>query len=399
MINFANIDDNPYFDLTKKDLNEISIRENKEKSSCYTVSNSSGHIYRDGFILLNNPKVKFCCKINFFPSKNTGKYIPRPTFFKIDNNSEVKQTDKSKVIVEFNDTTSAENFWKLIGFINKFKDLVEVEDFDKSYSVVSKDAFIVEFDNKKTADKVKDLQELFAKTNFSEKEIETILKEDRKKNLDAFRYLLDHPDSWQKYFDKYKGEMKGTGEEAVWHHFLKKHHWLLGLNTDLRFTRDFIDEADVGIRNTDGKGSPKIDFLGLSDFTTMVEIKTPNTKIFTAKKRSTSRTNTWSLSDDFIDGISQCLAQKTEWEKNHKNKSIVSNDEIINQDLCRTVDPKVIFIIGNKKQETPDDSTNVDIIIQRDTFERFRRNNRNIDILTYDELYERAYYIVFNKPC
>lgn len=81
------------------------------------------------------------------------------------------------------------------------------------------------------------------------------------------------------------------------------------------------------------------------------------------------------------------------------NKAIITNDnEVLDQERYRTIDPRVIFVIGNKKQEIPEDSKDIDIIQKRDTFERFRRNSRNIDIMTYDELYERAYHIVFNKP-
>ena len=35
-----------------------------------------------------------------------------------------------------------------------------------------------------------------------------------------------------------------------------------------------------------------------------------------------------------------------------------------------------------------------DNLIKSETFELFRRNNRNVDIITYDELFERAYHMV-----
>jgi hypothetical protein len=387
------IDD--FFDLTKGDLAEIEIKQWGSEENCSVRSKSSRHPYK-GFILVDKPQVKFCCEINFNPLKDTSRYIPRLTFFKIDKNFEVKETNKQKVIVNFDEGEAAENFWKLIGFISKFNDLVEVGDFDKSYSVVNNEKFIVEFDKKTTADKVESLKGLIAKNNFSDEDIKSFLKENRKKNLETFKNLLDD----EKSCDDYKKEMgiKGAGEEVVWHHFLKQHHWLLGLNIDLRFIQDFIDEPNLGISNTDGKGSSKGDLLAMLDFIRLVELKTPNTKIFTQNKRSTSRTNTWSFSDDFIDGISQCLAQKTDWEKYHRSKDITKDNQVLSQDLLRTVDPKVIFIIGNKRKEIPNTSTHEDIIKKRDTFERFRRNNRNIDILTYDELFERAYYIVHNKP-
>ncbi|MGE3622949.1 MAG: Shedu immune nuclease family protein [Bdellovibrionales bacterium] len=387
----------PYFDLTAQDLPEISIFETHGKDSCFIAPKGKSHIFK-GFKLSNNALVDVCCDIGFYPSKQTGKYIPRLTLFKSDKQFAVKeQKPKQKVIVDIDDSETAANFWKMIGFLNNFKDLVDIENFKESYSVVHRNAFIVEFDNKETASKVKDLQELFSKADFTEYEIEAILREDRKKNLKRYERLLKEPEAWKSYFEKYQSEIKGSGEEAVWHHFLKKHHWLLGLNVDLKFIRDLILEADLGVKSTDNSGSPVADFLGISDFTILVELKTPNTKIFTEQRKRTARAKTWSFSDDFIDGVSQCLSQKAEWEKNHRIKSITQDNQILDQVRYRTLDPKVIFLIGCKQTEFPETSKDVDVSTKRDTFEIFRRNNRNLDILTYDELYERAYYLVHNS--
>jgi hypothetical protein len=138
--------------------------------------------------------------------------------------------------------------------------------------------------------------------------------------------------------------------------------------------------------------------MGINDYTTLIELKTPNTKIFTETKSSTGRANTWTFTSYFIDGVSQCLAQKSDWDKSCRSKVLIDNQKnIINQDKCRTIDPKTVFIIGNKNKEFPENSVNLDDITKRDTFERFRRNNKNIEIITYDELYERANYIAKGK--
>lgn len=391
--NLKNIDIQTYFDLTSKELDEIAIFETHDKNGCYIAPKTrNGHIY-EGFQLLKKPRVSYFCNLTFFRSKITDKYTPRPKFFKTTKNGDIKETTKQKVIVELDGSEVADNFWKMISFLQQFKHLVDIGDFDKSFKVVNTDAYVIEFTNKKDTEKLKALQKLFKNTDFSENDIEAILKDDRKKNLNAYDKLLNNDELWKTYQEKYKAEMKGNGAEAVWHHFLQKHHWLLGLNADLKFIRDLIPEADLGTKNTSGSGSPKTDILGISDFTTLIELKTPNTKIFTKTKATTARANTWSFSSGFIDGISQCLAQKTAWEKTEK--SIIQDDNTaLDQNRFRTVDPKVIFIIGNKKLEIPETSRDMDILAKRDTFERFRRNNRNIDIITYDELYERADYIV-----
>lgn len=141
--------------------------------------------------------------------------------------------------------------------------------------------------------------------------------------------------------------------------------------------------------------------MGISDYTVLIELKTPETKIFTSDRLKTARANTWSFSQDFIDGISQCLGQKFDWDKNHKNKDLTDGSKkdpkIFDQNIHRTVDPKCVFLIGCKHHEMPEDKNTQDTYTKRDTFQRYRRNSRNIEMLTFDELYERAYFTVYNQ--
>ena len=62
--------------------------------------------------------------------------------------------------------------------------------------------------------------------------------------------------------------------------------------------------------------------------------------------------------------------------------------ELIRQ---KTVDPKSILIVGSNSQFSGAEKERA---IKLRTFELFRRDSRNIEILTYDELYERAMFIV-----
>ena len=62
-----------------------------------------------------------------------------------------------------------------------------------------------------------------------------------------------------------------------------------------------------------------------------------------------------------------------------------------NQELLKniyTVSPKGIIIIGNTEQLID--------LSKRGSFERFRREMHNPEIITYDELYERAKFICLN---
>lgn len=383
------------FDLNES-LDQIEIQETNDKSSCFICKKDDRrHIY-DEFIIFNGPKVEVRCDISFYKSSSTGKFTPRITFFKQKKNGEIKETDKDKIRIEFVDSDRGlDNFWKLISFLFKYKDLVDTGEFASEYKVVTTNAYIAEFQTKEDYEKIEDLRQIFQEANIDEKSIRAALIDKRKQILAQFKELLLMND-----YSEYKENNSITqpGDEPVWHHFLKKNDWLLGLNVDIKFIRDFADETSVGNPSTENTGNPKSDMMGIADYTTLVELKTPSTNFFTEEKSTKARTGTWSFTGDFIEGVSQCLKQKFDWDKYQGNKDLVINGQLIDQDSHRTVDPKTIFIIGNKQKELNMRSKDTSVITKRDTLERFRRNNRNVDILSYDELYERAYFIVYHIP-
>lgn len=388
-----------YFDLTKNSIDDIAIYCAHDESNCFVSEvNNKGFIY-NGFILSNKIQVQTICNINFYPSSKSGKYIPRLEFKIINKKTgEEKTTNKDFVRISFtNSEDGHEEFWKMIAFLYRFKDLVDLGEFENSFKVVSSEAYILQFKDKTEIEKMKDLKELLKQAALDEKGLLSVLNDTRKEDLKIFQDLLYIKGSLEKYKTTYESEIKGSGEEAIWHHFLKLHPWILGMNASLKFIRDFTDEANLGVSDTSGKGSPKVDLLGIADYTSLIELKTPNAKIFSDTKKSTARTNTWSFTDDFLDGVSQALGQKSTWDVEHKSKDIIKDGMVLNQDRIRTVDARTIFLIGNKKLEMPENSDIRDIFIKRDTFELFRRNNRNLEILTYDELYERSYFSVYGK--
>ena len=117
----------------------------------------------------------------------------------------------------------------------------------------------------------------------------------------------------------------------------------------------------------------------------MVELEKPNTPIFDKTK---NRSGSWRLSKDLIFAVSQILEQKAAWQIKSQTNQYNKNRQIIKQ---KTIDPKVILIFGHTEQFMGDDLDNE---IKSRTFELFRRNQRNFDIITYDELFERANFIV-----
>ena len=181
--------------------------------------------------------------------------------------------------------------------------------------------------------------------------------------------------------------------ESEWQEFFEREQWVFGYGLDYRVMRQFGREMTVGSGGSDNQNRPIIDFLmSFTDYTVLVEIKKPETPIFRASRGG--RAGTWEFSSEFMSAVSQIVEQKAEWlsfaqSGEHYNKS---GSELLK---ARTRNAKSILVIGSREEFSRLDdirATNV----MRDTFELFRREIRSIDIVTFDELLERARFITRN---
>jgi hypothetical protein len=269
-------------------------------------------------------------------------------------------------------------FHELLEFLNlvRFMDLSDTNNFKSSLSTLREKVLV----NKEDKELLDSLTHLHGdnRINFLEKMRDSSLtKQDldiltgRKDGLVLFHRKLYIEKDWN---------------EAQWQNFFSENTWIFGYGLDYRFLSILQKEAAVSDVDVDGKNTVNSDFLmGSNDFTVLVELKRPDTLLFESGK---NRSHSWRLSQYLVHAVSQILAQKAAWEIKSSQTNYDENGCPITQ---RTSDPKAILIIG-KKDEI--DGNPRDFEIKQKTFELYRRDSRNVEILTYDELYERAYYIV-----
>lgn len=389
---------NPFsnlFDIESQDIDKLVIKETFNKDNCF-IYNGSDII--GGFILINKPNVKTILKVSFYKSRADNKYLPRLEFRKEDKKGNLTKSRGHDVIIPFSDSIEARPFWKAIHFLQGFKELVDLGDFHSKYQAISFDSYLVDFKNKGQAEKIKELYSLTENVKFSKLEIKELLFPQRRNTIHWFYAFLKDLQNNQgtKAFDSYRNKHSITenGEEAVWHHFFKNNDWIIGLNVDIKFIRDLLSKQRVGNPNSKGIGSPEVDLLGISYFTSLIELKTSKTNIFSPVKSTKSRANTWDFSSNFIEAYSQTLSQRSEISE---TKNIVDEDgTIVDTKKHRILDPKAILIIGNRNVEFPH-IRKTENDIKTDCFERIRRDSRNIEIITFDELFERAFHIVFSE--
>ncbi|MCK4354799.1 DUF4263 domain-containing protein [Candidatus Parcubacteria bacterium] len=223
------------------------------------------------------------------------------------------------------------------------------------------------------------------KQNITDKDIVAVGY--RKYQLEIFRKLL-----YENFLDDYKKDVVKNDkikDEVAWQYFFNKNSWIFGYGLDYRFQGVLQKEFQVTGGEADGSNRVFGDFLlGDKKFVTFVELKKPETKIFGFKK---NRSNSWKLSNDLTDATSQILEQKASGQVRLETETL--HDDRGNEIRQKPYDSKTILIIGNWN-ELESASNDLEKKIKIKTFELFRRDSRNIEIITYDELYERAQFIV-----
>jgi hypothetical protein len=392
-----------YIDLTDPIIDLAEYKIVVHAFNCQLIG-PEGVVYK-GFLLAKSGggNAYTIVDTDFQWSNKDKKFPVRITFRRTNSRLEDKPINRGYRVQRISLEDGSEGyreFWKMISFLTRFEEVVDAAKLFDSFQLVSKESVGKSLKTKEIGQQKQELIDYILASDVTLDDMANVITHrTRIADLEEFKKLLDNKNNYiDGYRELHSSDIKGVGIESIWHHFLSNHKWIFGLGLDLQFMHDFVDEAAVGNPDTSNTGNPNVDMLGWRDYTSLVEIKTPEVKFFSDKKKSTSRANTWSFSDDFIDGISQVLAQKDDWLSEHKGKTVTHEEDgkkvVLDTVAIRTVDPKTVFIYGNKSLELPVSSRDTEILTKRDTLERFSRNNRNINIISFDELYMRAYHTV-----
>lgn len=282
---------------------------------------------------------------------------------------------------------------KLYDFIGKIKSIdysnpsgfkINEEDFKKlgDDPVIGSDSYLNELKNSPKRAEI--IETLINEGAITSKDI--VNTSFRKRGLQIFKQLFDNDNYWKTYATE--NHISDKSEEKVWQYFFEKNEWIFGYGLDYRFKTILQREPHVSDAGLDGSNTVIADYLlGDKKFTTFVELKKPSTKLFGNRK---NRSNSWTLSNDVVESVSQILEQKASGLIKLDKPQFDTSGNPITQ---KAYDSKVVLILGHWKQ-LEESSTPLESEIKKKTFELFRADSRNIEILTYDELYDRAKYIV-----
>lgn len=177
--------------------------------------------------------------------------------------------------------------------------------------------------------------------------------------------------------------------EEEWDTFFCNHRWIFGHGLAYQFLSQIESQPQYGGVTMSGTGGQRGDFLMSTEaqarFTVLVEIKKPNSELVSGKRY---RNKVYELGKDLTGGVSQLQSNCRTWVVEGSRQD--ENRERLAEFNTSTYEPKGILVVGHTNQLSG--NTN-----KKATFEMFRRNLHNPEIITYDELLERAKYLVSLK--
>ena len=172
---------------------------------------------------------------------------------------------------------------------------------------------------------------------------------------------------------RYEGMFGENLAEGRWQDFFNENPFILNMAFGYPVIK-VRDQASVGGRKLSGDGEKITDFLvknSLTNNTAIFEIKTPQTPIL---NKTPFRDGVYTPSADLSGSINQALDQKYQFQK--QIAQIKDNTRLYDIESYAV---HCCLVIG----KTPDGDD------RKKSFELFRRNSKDVEIVTFDELLEK----------
>lgn len=216
----------------------------------------------------------------------------------------------------------------------------------------------------------------------------------RKKQISVFEGLLNDV----KFFNEYKNELgPSKKDENVWQHFFERNTWIFGYGLEYIFNSTLDDKKleQVTSGSSAWESGKRVDALlksrGIINSLCFGEIKTHKTPLLKQVKEP-YRKDCWAISDELNGGIVQIQKTVQKSIESIKTKTQIKDSagDITGEELY-LYHPKSFLIIGTHHEFSGEHGINES---KYSSFELFRKNLFNPEVITFDELFERAKYIV-----
>ncbi|MFD3380977.1 MULTISPECIES: Shedu anti-phage system protein SduA domain-containing protein [unclassified Streptomyces] len=381
------------FDVTRQDFSDLEIRGH---GFPYFYDTRHGRLITE-FLLDDRPQVATLCHVTLI--KKDGVFSPRIKLWKKDKTKAEKTaameaipgTEAPQIVKALIDTSDVhENFWKVISFLQS---CVGLDIPGSSVRLVAGDEaelarLLADQDRTTLLEAVR----IAVGGALTEEDIRLI--SNRKSQLQRFRQLLNDPE----FFERERG---AAGPEAVWQGFFEENPWIFGYGLNLVACGPFddgkLERITTGANIFTGAGKRSDAVMRSKGFISSLlfcEIKTHMTRLLAGAPYRLP--DVYQVSKDVVGAVAQ--VQKTA----HKARLLVSGelhrhyrDDGAPTDIeVSTVRPRQVLVIGSLSEFTDGGAANPEKIT---SFEQYRRSIQDVEVITFDELYQRACFIVEDR--
>lgn len=213
----------------------------------------------------------------------------------------------------------------------------------------------------------------------------------RKKQVQTFGRLL----SDREYFDQVKATKQARGDEALWQLFFEKNQWIFGYGLSYFFVTGFenkkLEQVVQGhdLLNHGKRADGLMKSRGIINSLCFVEIKTHATSLLDS---SPYRAGCWAPSKELSGAVAQVQGTVAGAMRNLYGllrptdaDGAPTGEEVFN------FKPRAFIVAGSLSEFVTDHGVHTDRLR---SFEMYRNSIEGIEILTFDELYERSKFIV-----
>ncbi|XRX98306.1 Shedu immune nuclease family protein [Cronobacter sakazakii] len=226
------------------------------------------------------------------------------------------------------------------------------------------------------------------KTHVTKKDIISIAY--RKKQLDTFNRLLN-----DEAFFEYAKKEKNCSNEALWQKFFEKNPWIFGYGLSYIYLSSLNDKKiEQVVQGAQiGQHGKRVDGLlktrGAISNLCFVEIKTNTTGLLA---NTPYRSGCWAPSSELTGAVAQIQGTVSyAMDSIKRNLNLTDSYGDPTGEELFNFNPKSFLVVGNLSQFSSDNGINHDKLR---SFENFRSNLIRPEVITFDELYERARFIV-----
>lgn len=394
-INFADWDSSAdtEYRVDDADLSRLEIRPVDGKPNLlYFYDPVLGRLIKD-FILWDGERVRTLMNVTLI--KKDGALEPRVRLWKrskpksepaVEEIPDVPATRSVKAAVDVGDGHKA--FWRVIAFIQAMTGSeVPVEAFRLVPTEGAELAELLSGQNK--ASLLKAMQ-LTIGDELTQADISMLTN--RRAQLEEFRQLLEDPE----YFAARRSLVRG--DEEVWQRFFERNQWIFGYGLTFiaceSLTGAKLEQVTTGHNIFTGAGKRSDAVMRTKGYLSSLlfgEIKTHKTDLLTATAYRVP--DVYRVSAELSGAVSQIqkTADKAVGLMQQRIFAMADDSGTPMGVEVLTVRPRQILIIGHLSQLEENGRFNQE---KAHSFELFRRSILGVEIITFDELYERAKFIV-----